>query len=205
MANLINSVVFLSRLLAVVAISCGTSFSGQWSEMNAGLANTDIHAVAIDPSNPALVYAGSNGGVYRSVDGGVAWSNLGLTRVRALAIDFTSPNILYAGTDSRGGIGGPVLFKSTDGGMTWNNRRSPFDYDFSLLAMDPTDSKTVYIASEISYCCAGGAVLFRKTVDGGETWVEKFTPGIELGCCTLAIDPINPTESFFARKPLRRG
>src|SRR5262249_19271132 len=77
-------------------------------------------------------------------------------------------------------------------------RRSPSDYDFSLIAMDPTDSKTLYIASYLSYCCAGGAVSFRKTADGGDTWVDtNITPGIELGCCTLAIDPLNPKNLFL--------
>jgi photosystem II stability/assembly factor-like uncharacterized protein len=191
MANLRNSVVFLSRLLSLLMVSSGAGFAAQWSEMNTGLANTDIYAVAIDPSNPAFVYAGSNGGVYSSTNGGVGWSNIGLTRVRSLAIDFTNPNILYSGTF---GSGGPerALFKSTDQGRTWSDTRSPQSFDFSLLVMDPTAPKTLYAGSWWE-AVGSGEVFLKKTVDGGETWIETFSPReIGVGCCTLAIDTSNP-------------
>src|SRR5262245_55569567 len=132
MANAV--VLLLLRPVLLLAFSSSIVFGSQWSAMNTGLADTNIRVVAIDPIDAASVYAGSDSGVYRSVNGGVTWSNLGLTRVRSLAIDFTNPNVLYAGTESGPGMGtgGRMLFKSTDGGMTWSNGRSPWDYDFSL-------------------------------------------------------------------------
>ena len=96
MANLRNFLLLL-RLLLLLALSTSVAFGSQWSEVNTGLADTNTRVIAIDPINPVIVYTGSDGGVYRSVNGGVTWGNLGLTRVRSLAIDFTNPNILYAG------------------------------------------------------------------------------------------------------------
>ncbi len=72
-----------------------------------------VLALAIDPANPATLYAGTNGGVYKSADGGSSWTtvNSGVplgTIAQALAIDPSTPATLYAGT-SDGGV-----FKSTN-------------------------------------------------------------------------------------------
>lgn len=191
MAKLRNSVLLLLRLTLLLALSRSISFGSQWSEMNNGLADANIRVVDLDPINPAVVYAGTPNGLYRSTNGGMEWSNIGLKRVESLAIDFINPNTLYAGTQSGTGGSGPALFKSTDGGITWSNRTSPKDFDFSLLVMDPTTPNTLYIGSAWRLVGAGD-VFMMKTRDGGETWVETFGQrGIGVGCCTLAIDTSN--------------
>ena len=72
-----------------------------------------MSALAIDPSAPATLYAGTGGGVFKSTNGGGSWTaiNAGLitSSVHALAIDPSAPATLYAGTS--GGV-----FKSTNGG-----------------------------------------------------------------------------------------
>jgi len=80
-----------------------------------------------------------------------------------------------------------VLFKSTDRGLTWSNI-GPREFDFSLLVMDPTDPKTLFIGSAVEGSLAGDLFL-KKTVDGGETWIGLSGGGL---CCTLAIEPGNP-------------
>jgi hypothetical protein len=89
------------------------SLSGQTSETLAGLnvwtsngpEGGAVQAIAIDPATPTTLYAGTAGGVFKSMNGGGNWSaaNNGLTDsdVWALAIDPATPTILYAGT--RGG------------------------------------------------------------------------------------------------------
>jgi hypothetical protein len=111
---------FLFRLSSLIVVSSGLIFGSDWSEMNTGLADTNIRVLAIDPLNPAIVYAGTPGGLYKSTDG-MLWNNIGPQRVVSLAIDFINPNNLYAGTE---GNGDRPLFKSTDGGLTWSNRES---------------------------------------------------------------------------------
>src|SRR5262245_56368283 len=197
MTSLRHYILFLWQLFAVVAISCGTSFSGQWSEMNDGLDDTNVRVVSIDPINPAIVYAGTTGGLYKSTNGAMVWSNVGLKKVLSLAIDFINPNTLYAGTEAGPGIGGtgPALFKSTDGGATWSNRRSPSNYDFSLLVMDPTDPKILYIGS-LGSLIGADDIFLKKTVDGGENWIDKTSLGVGLGCCTLAINHKDPNVIY---------
>jgi BNR/Asp-box repeat. len=76
-----------------------------------------IYALAINPTTPSTLYAGTDGGAFKSTDGGATWSavNTGLSDpdVYALAINPTAPNTLYAGAN--GGV-----FKSTDGGANWS-------------------------------------------------------------------------------------
>ena len=110
-----------------------------WAIVNSGLTNTDgsvnalaVNALAIDPSSPATIYAGTDdGGVFKSANGGADWTafNSGWTanrwrgvrrgnvdeyqNVNALVIDPSDPSTLYAGTGFEG------VFKSTSrGGWT---------------------------------------------------------------------------------------
>jgi len=76
-----------------------------------------VWALAIDPAAPTTLYAGTDAGVFRSLNGGHSWSpvNTGLpddANVLALAIDPTTPTTLYAGT-----YGG--MFRSLNGGSSW--------------------------------------------------------------------------------------
>ena len=80
-----------------------TNGGATWISVNAGLTNTFVRALAIDPKTPTTVYAGTDGGgVFKSTDGGGSWSaiNDGLTHlyITTLAIDPHTPVRLYAGT-----------------------------------------------------------------------------------------------------------
>ena len=66
-----------------------------------------VSALALDPTTPTTLYAGTSDGVFKTTDGGTSWSpvNTGLavlsTTVRALALDPTTPTTLYAGRAGR--------------------------------------------------------------------------------------------------------
>ena len=75
--------------------------------MNTGLPTTfvssDVLVLALDPTTPTTLYAGTRDGVFKTTDGGTSWSsvNTGLANldIRALALDPTTPTTLYAGTE----------------------------------------------------------------------------------------------------------
>jgi photosystem II stability/assembly factor-like uncharacterized protein len=206
MANPTKSALLLLLLPLTLVLSSSAAFAAQWSVMNTGLHDANVRVLAIDPINPAIVYAGTSGGLYKTTAGGMEWANLNFNRlVYSLAIDFVNPSTLYVGTDSGPGIGDRVLFKSTNGGTTWSNRTSPSDYDFTLLVMDPRTPETLYIGSATRQAHTGSMFL-KKTRNGGETWVELETSytGIAVGCCTLAIDTTDP-EIIYASGDLYSG
>jgi photosystem II stability/assembly factor-like uncharacterized protein len=116
-----------------------TDGGATWSGTSLG---STVWALAIDPQNPNILYAGTEsfygGGVFKSTDGGATWSGTSLTRtVWALAIDPQNPNILYAGAYG--------VFKSTDGGATWSEFSDGLtDYYIYALAVNPQYTNIVY-------------------------------------------------------------
>jgi hypothetical protein len=127
-----------------------------WSPINTGLPGTSggfpplptVQALAVNPTNPSILYAGTfSDGVFKSTDGGGNWNaiNVGLkaTSVSALVIDPTNPSILYAGTFDRG------VFKSTNGGDSWSPT-GLIGANVFTLALDPKTPSTLYAGTSIS-------------------------------------------------------
>ena len=136
-----------------------------WTAVGTDLTKFGIGAIAVNPEDPQIIYAGSTQeeGIFRSMDGGQTWqqSNRGLTNMEILsmAIDPTDPRILYAATEFLG------VFKSTDRGLHWtpiNNGIKGIRQ--SRLTIDPSDPQCLYVIN--------GNGLISKTTDGGETWID---------------------------------
>jgi photosystem II stability/assembly factor-like uncharacterized protein len=152
----------------------------------------NIRTLAIDPSNPDTLYAGTWGqGVFKSTDGGASWSaaSNGLTddstlTIHTLTIDPVTPTTLYAGTSGS-------IFKSTDGGGNWSELTTglPEMYTASSLAIDPAKPTILYLG-------ASSNGIFKST-DGGENWsaLNAGLTGTYVAC--LAIDPASPTTLYL--------
>ena len=150
-------------------------------------------------------------------------AGLGSNALGSLAQDSTDPtgNTLYAGTgepnasaDSEAGVG---LYKSTDGGTTWSlvaaSRAIATTRAISKIAVDPTDGRTVYIATARGVrgvsSTSGGAISrtgtvqprlgVYKTSDGGATWTLLWDAGLAdagRGATDLEIDPLDHTTVY---------
>src|SRR5262249_25490028 len=131
-----------------------------------------VQTLAIDPSNPTTIYAGTwSGGVFKTTNGGASWRavNIGLRRrnVRGVAIDPAQASILYAATTSFGQGGG--VFKSINGGESWveaNNglQLGSTNKSVDVVAIDPLVTTTLY---------AGGNYRLFKSTDTGASWVSS--------------------------------
>jgi photosystem II stability/assembly factor-like uncharacterized protein len=162
-----------------------------------------ITAIAVDPTNPQVVYAGTFGaGVYKSTDGGHIWTStsIGLTNLEiySLAIDPSHPSIIYAGTYKS------QVFKSSDGGNSWSwsgNQMQPEAIVYSL-AVDPKVSANVYAATR---GISGGVngpwkgVIYKST-DSGNSWIPSLSNvgTTQDWAYSLAINPNNPKQVFAA-------
>src|SRR5262249_42201120 len=99
-----------------------------WTANRSGMLSyyaPSIVALAIDPRNPSNLYAGAEGddcgGVFKSVDAGMSWSNTGLVNcISAVVVDPQDPSMVYAATFFRG------VLKSLDGGESWTEINSGF-------------------------------------------------------------------------------
>jgi hypothetical protein len=174
--------------------------------------NLNVGALVIDPIHTSTVYAGTggDGGVFKSVDGGASWTKLAQFRlpgywpfpvlanqIYSLLVDFVSPNILYASTARANGgclSSDKLVFRSTDGGMSWSDSISPrlpvCEISEKQMVMDPTDPSTIYLA--------GGYARLLKTTDRGENWsgINDFGLGLSSAPTTLLIDPTNPATRY---------
>jgi photosystem II stability/assembly factor-like uncharacterized protein len=164
-----------------------TDAGGSWTAANTGMGESPVASLALNPIDPAIVYAGTMGnGVFKTTDGGASWtavnSGLGNSFVSTLALDPGSPAILYAGT--WGGV-----FKSTNAGASWSavNAGLPAA-SFVALAIDPATPGTVYAGS----CCSG---VFKST-DGGASWTPANTGLMASEIFALALDPAAPDTLY---------
>ena len=156
-----------------------------WAAIN-HVTNLAVFALAIDPTNPSTLYAGTTGGVFKSTDMGVsraAINHVTNLAVFALAIDPTNPSTFYAGTTFGG------VFKRTDMGASWAaiNRGLTF-HDVYALAVDPTNTRILYAGTH-----TGG--MFKST-----NMTARWTPinnGLTFPVIlALALDPTNPSTLY---------
>jgi photosystem II stability/assembly factor-like uncharacterized protein len=135
-----------------------------------------------DPSNGKTVYLGTSGaGVWKSIDAAATWrpvnTGLGDPQIWALATDQRS-KLIYAATNNG-------VFKSSNGGKTWNQTAPVGEFGVRTLAVDPMNPKILYAA-----VFNGG--LYR-TSDGGASWTPLGNLGV-VGA--IAIDPTDSARIY---------
>jgi photosystem II stability/assembly factor-like uncharacterized protein len=158
---------------------------------NIGLTTLRITELAIDPTAPSTLYAGTGGGgVFKSTDGGRRWiainTGLSSTFARALAIDPRTSSTLYVS------VGFDGIFKSTDGGESWSAINTGLTTPFGVpgvnsLAIDPITPSTIYAGTERG--------VFKST-NGGESWSATGPIGRSVLVGPLAIDPVTPPTIY---------
>lgn len=198
--------------------NAGTTFSPVFDNYGA----YSMGCVTMDPNNKFVVWAGTGenthqralgygNGVYKSVDGGKSWKNMGLKESRQIGdiiIDPRNSNIVFVAAEgSAWGPGGDRgLYKTVDGGKTWKKV-----LDISIhtgvnnLLFDPRNPDVMYATSEQRrrhiYTKIGGGpeTAVYKSEDGGETWekIMKGLPSVHLGGMGIDISPVNPDVLYI--------
>jgi photosystem II stability/assembly factor-like uncharacterized protein len=193
-------------------IFVGTASGGIWKTTNNGVTwkpifddqiMSTIGDVTVSPSNPDIVWAGTGeannrqssswgNGVYKSMDGGETWMNMGLQdthHIGRIVIHPRNPDIVYVA--ALGHLWGPNkergLFKTSDGGKTWTNTKFiDENTGFVDVAIDPESPNTLYAAAYQrrrrgwGFNGGGPGSGLYKTTDGGETWIQ-LTNGLPKG------------------------
>jgi photosystem II stability/assembly factor-like uncharacterized protein len=204
-----------------------TAAGGIWKTINAGTTFfplfdrekiISLGDIAVAPSDPNVIYAGTGeedsrnsispgGGVYKSTDAGKTWKLVGLKETEAIGrivVHPTDPNTAYVAAlghiwnanRERG------LYKTTDGGATWQNVKFISDKaGFVDVAMHPTDPNTLWAASwervrgPYFLKSGGPGSALWKTTDAGKSWTEVkgggFPPMMK-GRIGLAVAPSDP-------------
>jgi FlgD Ig-like domain len=129
-----------------------TDGGASWDTLTALSFDTTLKALAVDPVNPNIVYAGKGNGVFRSSDGGISWASTGLADVRAIAIDPDQPQTVYAGTANG-------AYVSPTGGGGWTAMNDGLDYPAVTDLKVGTDH---YL-----YSSTNGTGMYRWRINAG--------------------------------------
>ena len=177
-----------------------------WEDITRGLPqHPQVRALLVHPDNPAILYAGTQAGVYRSDDRGAHWEALEAPgadmAVWSLAFHPHTPDILYAGYEPC------AIYRSDDAGAHWRRMHTdqvvfphittvmpPLAKRVIGIAADPSQPRDMYAAIEV-----GGLLASR---DGGETWAS-ITDGLYVRNNTVdlhavQVSPAAPGTVFIA-------
>lgn len=181
-----------------------------------GQKSYSIGCVTIDPSNTNIVWVGTGennsqrsvaygDGVYKSMDGGETWQNMGLTKsehIGKICVHPSNSNIVYVA--AQGPLWGPGgdrgLYKTIDGGKTWTKVLEISDNTgVSEVFMDLKNPEILYASAyqrrrHVHTLINGGPEsMIYKSEDGGKNWrkINTGLPSGDKGRIGLAVSPVN--------------
>ncbi|MEM7552266.1 MAG: glycosyl hydrolase [Bacteroidota bacterium] len=209
-----------------VAVSSG----GVWKTTNWGTTykpvfdtygSYSIGCVTIDPNHSSTVWVGTGennnqrsvaygDGIYKSVDGGKKWKNMGLKsseHIGKIIVHPDNSDVIYVAAIgplwSSGGDRG--VYQSTDGGETWTNTLSIDEHTgVNDIVMHPENPNILYASAYqrrrhvFTYLGGGPESTIYKTEDGGKTWnkANEGLPKVDIGRIGLAFAPSNPNTLY---------
>jgi hypothetical protein len=170
-----------------------------------------VSDIAIDPRNPSLFYVGlATGGLFKTGDNGVTFDPIfdkeAVQSIGAIAIAPSDSDVLWVGTgeaNDRNSSGwGNGVYRSTDGGGTWQNVGLKESRTIARIIVHPTNPETAYVAAVGHLWADGGDRGLFKTTDGGKNWKPVLQgPAAHVarvGCGDVAFDPSNPEIVYAA-------
>ncbi|NVK28466.1 MAG: glycosyl hydrolase [Flavobacteriia bacterium] len=182
---------------------------------NIGPATTSgrIADLAVNPNNSSEYYvAAASGGVWKTSNHGVSFSPIfdgqGSYSIGCITIDPNNSNVLWVGTgennNQRSVAYGDGLYKSEDGGRSWNKVGLENSEHIGMIAVDPRNSDVVYVAAYGPLWSEGGDRGLYKTTDGGETWNKVLEISEHTGVNEVHLDPRNPDVVYATAHQRRR-
>jgi photosystem II stability/assembly factor-like uncharacterized protein len=172
-----------------------------------------ISDIVKDPSDQATWYVGvSSGGVWKTVNAGTTWEPIfddyATYSVGALALDRSNPRVLWVGTgenNSQRSVGwGDGVYKSLDGGASFERIGLERSEHIGKIVIDPRDSDVVWVAAQGPLWAAGGDRGLYRTVDGGSSWEPVLEISENTGVSDFLLDPRDPDTMYAASYQRRR-
>jgi photosystem II stability/assembly factor-like uncharacterized protein len=216
-----------------------TAGGGVWKTTNAGISfapifddqkSFSIGCVTVDPHDSLVVWVGSGennsqrsvsmgDGVYKSIDGGKSWKNVGLEKsehISKIVVDPRDSNVVYVAAQgplwAPGGDRG--LYKTTDGGKSWKAVLTISENTgVTDVVIDPTNPDILYASAYqrrrhvFTLIDGGPESAIHKSTDGGKTWtkLKEGLPKEDMGRIGLAMAPHNPKVIYATIESTRKA
>ena len=177
----------------------------QLSYRHIGPVGNRISTVTGIAGNPLVYFAGAaSGGIWKTGDGGITWKPVlddkPVHSIGSITVAPSDPQIIWAGTGEphiRSNVSlGDGVWKSVDGGTSWQNMGLSLTGRISRMIVNPTNPDIVYAAAQgHGYSPQKERGIYR-TQDGGKTWTQVLFVNDSTGASDLVMDPTNPRILF---------
>ncbi len=169
--------------------------------------------LAIDPTDHSRWFvASASGGVWRTDNAGTTWTPVfdeqGSYSIGCITLDPANPHVVWVGSgennSQRSVSWGDGVYRSRDGGVTWENLGLKHSEHIGKILVDPRDSNVVYVAAQGPLWNSGGDRGLYKTTDGGATWTKVLDISPDTGVNDVVMDPRNPDVLIASSYQRRR-
>ncbi len=179
----------------------------EWREVGTAMPSGRMARFAVHPTDQRIIYAASaSGGLWKTVNAGASWTPIfesqGSVSMGAVTLDPKDPNTVWLGTGEqnnvRSSLYGDGVYRSKDGGATWEHMGLKDSRHVGRILVHPDDSNTVYVAALGSLWGPGEERGLYRTRDGGKTWTRLLRPSKFTGVVEVAMHPGNPNILYAA-------
>lgn len=209
----------LLLVLAAAPVAAQTSSSSPFDnltfrEIGPTSPSGRIDDLAVLESNPSVFYvATATSGVWKTTNHGTTFQQVfdsaTTSSVGDIAIAPNDANLVWVGTgennNRQSSSWGDGLYKSGDGGETWQHAGLGDSKHIARIIVDPADYGTVYVAALGNLWAAGGERGVYKTTDGGLSWTRVLHVDDDTGATELVMDPSNNKVLYAATYQRRRA
>ncbi|MBX3174406.1 MAG: hypothetical protein KF709_08325 [Gemmatimonadaceae bacterium] len=166
-----------------------------------------IGDIAVHPNKRTWYVAVASGGVWKTENAGTTWSPIfdsqtDVYSIGTVVLDPKNPNVVWVGTGEnnaqRSVSYGNGIYKSEDGGRSWQHKGLRESEHIAKIVFDPRDSKVMYVAAQGPLWSEGGERGLYKSTDGGETWSKILSGEKWAGVTDVDLDPRNPDHLLAA-------
>lgn len=172
-----------------------------------------VNDLELHPTDPKTLYVGAaGGGIWKSTDAGVTYKPIFDKHIQSIGVVRLDPNnpdqVVWAGTGetwTRNSVSvGDGIYKSTNGGQSWNKMGLENSERISDIVINPKNSDEVFVGVMGKLWGDSDDRGVYKTSDGGKTWNKIFSVNATTGCSELVADPTNPDIMYAAFWEFRR-
>jgi len=202
------AIVYAAEKYKKESLFSDTTFSGlKLRSIGPAFMSGRIADIALNPENTSQWYiAVGSGGVWKTNNAGITWNPIFDEQpsysIGCVTIDPGDTSVIWVGTGENVGgrhVGyGNGIYRSLDGGLSWENLGLKESFHISKIIVHPEDSDIIWIAAQGPLWTSGGERGLYKSINGGKKWEKILGDDKWVGVTDIVIDPRNPDQLYAA-------
>ncbi len=187
-----------------------------WQQLGPSMQGARIEAIAVPSPGSSTIYVGPGAGnVWKTVNNGMTWQPIfeheSAFAIGDIAVAPSNPEVIWVGTGevqprhSGPAYAGTGVFKSVNGGRTWENMGLTDSHHIGKVVIHPKNPDIVYVAAMGHFWTPNQERGVFRTTDGGRTWTKVLFIGDHTGVIDLALDLSDPKTLYAAAWQLTSG